>query len=97
MRRSAADEWGHNLTMIGAMRHDGWLTLSTAWKAVNAERFVAWVRRTGPQACGTATLSSSTTLRAHKDRRIKALIARAWRPRALLAAYSHDFNPIEPG
>lgn len=29
-----------------AMRQDRWLTLSTAWQAINAHRFVAWIRRT---------------------------------------------------
>lgn len=53
--------WGNNLTMIGAIRRDRWLTLSTAWKAVNAERFVAWVRQTLAPACAAATSSYSTT------------------------------------
>jgi hypothetical protein len=35
--------WGNNLTMIGAMRGDRWLTLGTAWQTANADRFVRWV------------------------------------------------------
>ena len=37
--------WGDNLTMVGAMRVDGWLTLATGWHAMNAVRFEQWVRR----------------------------------------------------
>ena len=37
--------WGDNLTLVGAMRRDRWLTLSTFWGAMNTARFVAWVRR----------------------------------------------------
>jgi hypothetical protein len=31
--------WGENLTMVGAMRIDGWLTLATGWQAMNTARF----------------------------------------------------------
>ena len=37
--------WGDNLTMVGAMRIDGWLTLATGWSAMTAPRFLAWVQR----------------------------------------------------
>jgi hypothetical protein len=37
--------WGDNLTMLGAIRVDRWLTLRTEWGAATAERFVAWVER----------------------------------------------------
>ena len=37
--------WGDNLTLIGAMRCDRLLVVSTQWDAVNAENFVRWVRR----------------------------------------------------
>ena len=36
--------WGNNLTLIGAIRCDRWLTLSTKWRAVTKVTFVAWVR-----------------------------------------------------
>lgn len=32
--------WGDNLTMIGAMRVDRWLTFGTCWGAINREGFV---------------------------------------------------------
>jgi DDE superfamily endonuclease len=37
--------WGDNLTMIGAIRVDRWLTLATSWGAMDTPRFVAWTRR----------------------------------------------------
>ena len=36
--------WGNNLTLIGAIRADQWLTLNTKWHAVNKVTFVEWVR-----------------------------------------------------
>lgn len=32
--------WGDNLTMIGAIRVDQWVTMGTGWQAANTERFV---------------------------------------------------------
>ena len=37
--------WGNNLTMIGALRCEGWVTMSTMFQAANKQRFVTWVRR----------------------------------------------------
>ena len=37
--------WGKNLTLIGAIRRDGWVTLATQWTAATAGSFVTWVRR----------------------------------------------------
>ena len=88
--------WGNNLTMIGAIRQDRWLTLRTAWKAVNAERFVAWVRQRLAPRLRRGDIVILDNLRAHKDPRVKSsIIARGARLR-YLPAYSHDFNPIEP-
>ena len=36
--------WGNNLTMIGAIRTEGWLTLGTMFKPANRERFLVEVR-----------------------------------------------------
>lgn len=89
--------WGDNLTMIGAMRQDRWLTMSTAWKSVNAERFVAWVSRTLAPRLRRGDIVVLDNLRAHKDRRVEALIAARGAHLRYLPAYSHDLNPIEPG
>lgn len=37
--------WGGNLSMVGAMRIDGWLTLGTYWGSITTTRFTAWVAR----------------------------------------------------
>ena len=37
--------WGNNLTMIGAVRRCGWVTLATLFKSANRERFVDWASR----------------------------------------------------
>ena len=37
--------WGDDLTLVGAMRVDRWLTLSTAWGAMTTPRFIEWVQR----------------------------------------------------
>jgi len=37
-------QWGENLTMIGAIRRRGWMTMSTMFTSSNGERFVNWVR-----------------------------------------------------
>lgn len=36
--------WGDNLTLVGAIRQDGWVLLNTKWRAMNKRAFVAWVR-----------------------------------------------------
>lgn len=37
--------WGDNLTLVGAVRRRGWVTLSTKWRAMTKARFIEWVRR----------------------------------------------------
>src|SRR5262249_28642859 len=36
--------WGKNLTLIGAIRIRGWITLGTMFATANRERFVRWLR-----------------------------------------------------
>jgi hypothetical protein len=47
--------WGRNLTLVGAMRAEGWLTLATSWVPMTTLRFAAWVRRHLLPCCGPAT------------------------------------------
>ena len=64
---------GANLTMIGAIRVESWLTMGTAWQAVNADRFVEWVaHRLVPHLGGGETVVVDN-LRAHKDARVRPL------------------------
>jgi transposase len=87
--------WGTNLTMIGAMRADRWLTLSTGWEAANADRFVTWVeRRLGP-LLRIADIVVLDNLGAHKDARVRLLIEQRGATLQFLPPYSCDLNPIE--
>jgi hypothetical protein len=50
--------WGRTLTLLGAMRHTGWVVLQTMFATANADRFVAWLTRyTCCRNCAAATSS----------------------------------------
>jgi transposase len=87
--------WGVNLTMIGAIRRDGWLALATAWEAANAERFVRWVERRLAPRLRVGDVVLMDNLGAHKDARVRELIERRGARLQYLPPYSYDFNPIE--
>jgi len=87
--------WGDNLTLIGAIRREGWLTLHTKWRAVNTESFVQWVRRSLAPHLRSGDIVVMDNLLAHKSPVVRAIIARRGARVKLLPPYSHDFNPIE--
>jgi transposase len=87
--------WGDNLTMIGAMRWERWLTLSTKWRAVNAEGFVEWVRRGLAPRLRHGDVVVLDNLKAHKAPAVRRLIEQRGATLRYLPPYSHDFNPIE--
>jgi len=89
--------WGDNLTMIGAMRLTGWVTMGTFWRAANRQRFVDWVRRRlAPKLCrGDVVVLDN--LGAHQDPRVGEIIAARGASLRALPPYGHDLNPIEPG
>jgi len=87
--------WGTNLTMVGALRVDGWLTLATGWQAINTSRFVAWVRRRLVPALRRGDIVLLDNLAAHKARPVRDLIEQAGATVRYLPPYSYDFNPIE--
>ena len=89
--------WGRNLTMVGAMRIDGWLTLATGWDAMNAPRFLAWVQRRLAPRLRRGDIVVLDNLGAHKTRGVREAIERAGATVRLLPPYSYDFNPIEAG
>ena len=88
--------WGTNLTMIGAIRADRWLTLSTGWEPANAERFVAWVEHRLVPKLRVGDVVILDNLAAHKDPRVRRLLEQCGATLAFLPPYSYDFNPIEP-
>jgi transposase len=89
--------WGDNLTMIGAIRASGWVTMSTFWHATNRDRFVTWVRRQLSPKLHVGDIVVMDNLAAHKDERVRDLIEDRGATIAYLPPYGHDLNPIEPG
>jgi transposase len=87
--------WGNNLTMIGAIRADRWLTMSTDWQAANAERFVLWVERCLAPKLRVGDIVIMDNLGAHKDGRVRQLIEQSGATLEFLPPYSYDLNPIE--
>lgn len=87
--------WGDNLTMVGAIRADKWVTLATCWGAMNRARFMAWVRRHLVRHLRPGDIVVLDNLAAHKAREVRELIEAAGAQLRFLPPYSHDFNPIE--
>lgn len=89
--------WGDNLSIVGAMRLTGWITLATYWGAINTHRFVAWVRRRLIPRLAPGDIVVMDNLAAHKARAVRDLIEGAGAAVQFLPPYSYDFNPIESG
>jgi transposase len=87
--------WGDNLTMVGAIRVDKWLTLATSWGAMNRPRFIRWVRRHLVPYLRPGDVVVMVNLAAHKAPQVRELIEHAGATLRFLPPYSHDFNPIE--
>jgi transposase len=87
--------WGDNLTMIGAMRLAGWVTLGTCWGAVNTEKFTDWVRRRLAPRLRRGDVVVLDNLPAHKARAVRDLIEARGAAVQFLPPYSHELNPIE--
>jgi len=87
--------WGDNLTMIGAIRCDRWLTMGTGWHAANADRFVTWVARRLVRKLRAGDIVVMDNLGAHKDARVRQVIEQCGATLVFLPPYSYDFNPIE--
>jgi transposase len=89
--------WGTNLTMIGAMRLTGWMTLTTMWGAANRHRFVDWVRRRLAPKLSPGDIVVLDNAQAHKDPRVVSAVEARGACVEFLPPYSPDLNPIEPG
>jgi len=87
--------WGDNLSLVGAMRVDGWLTLGTYWGAVDTARFTTWVAQRLVPKLRRGDIVVLDNLGAHKAPRVRALIEAAGATLHFLPPYSPDFNPIE--
>ncbi len=88
--------WGMSLTMIGAIRLTGWITLGTIWGAANQETFLAWfVRRLLPKLRRGDIVVLDNAM-AHKDPRVRRAARGRGKKVKVLPPYSPDFSPIEP-
>jgi transposase len=87
---------GRNLTMIGALRRDGWLTMGTIWGAANTKTFVDWVRRRLAPKLRPDDIVVMDNLLAHKAALVRILIENRGAQLVFLPPYSPDLNPIEP-
>ena len=87
--------WGKNLTLIGAIDQQGWVTLGTQWTVATADSFVAWVRdRLAPQL-RDGDIVVLDNLRARKGPRVRWIIQSRGARVPFLPPYSCDYNPIE--
>ena len=88
--------WGGNLTMIGAVRLEGWVTLRAQFQSANQDRFGKWVRRYLAPKLRQGDIVIMDNAWAHKRpdavEHVQAVGARI----KFLPPYSPDMNPIEP-
>jgi transposase len=88
--------WGDNLTLVGAIRRDGWVVLNTKWRAMNKIAFIAWVRHRLAPRLSPGDIVVLDNLPAHKAPEVRVWIEARGATIKRLPPYSHDFNPIEP-
>jgi transposase len=88
--------WGTNLTMIGAIRLRGLVTMGTMFKTMNGDRFVGWVSRRLVPNLYRGDVVVMDNARAHHDPRVRPIIERCGARLLYLPPYSPDLNPIEP-
>ncbi len=88
--------WGTNLTMIGAIRQRGWVTMGTIFGSANGDRFVGWIRRRLAPRLQRGDVVILDNAKAHKDPRVREAVEAVGASLLFLSPYSPDFNPIEP-
>lgn len=87
---------GKNLTLLGAIRRQGWVVLSTLWQTANGDRFVDWLTKRLLPKLRRGDVLVMDNLQAHHDARVEPACA-AHGVRVLYQPpHSPDFNPIEP-
>jgi transposase len=87
--------WGTNLTLVGAVRLEGWVTLGTKWNSMRKDDFVAWVRERLAPRLRAGDIVLLDNLPAHKAPAARELIEARGATVKFLPPYSPDFNPIE--
>jgi transposase len=87
--------WGTNLTLIGAVWLEGWVTLDTMWKSLRRADFIDWVRDRLAPRLRPGDIVLLDNLPAHNSPVAHALIEARGATVKFLPPYSPDFNPIE--
>ena len=87
--------WGKNLTLLGAMRRDGWVVLTSTYEKARKERFVCWLKTKLLPKLRRGDIIVMDNLAAHQDPRVLDLCALRGVEVIYLPPYSPDFNPIE--
>ena len=87
--------WGDNLTLVGAIRRTGWVTLGTKWRAMHSPAFLPWVRRALAPRLRLGDIVLLDNLKAHTQPGMRVAIERRGARVRSLPPYSHAFNPIE--
>ncbi len=87
--------WGNNLTLMGAIRATGWVTLGTCWRAMTAATFERWVRTRLAPRLRRGDIVVLDNLKTHKAAAVQRLIEQRGATVRFLPPYSPDFNPIE--
>lgn len=89
--------WGVNLTMLGALRLTGWVTMSTQFQTANGDRFVEWLRTGLMPKLNPGDVIVLDNAKPHHDKRVADVCADHGVRVLYLPPYSPDFNPIESG
>ncbi len=85
--------WGRTLTLLGAMRHTGWVVLTTMFATANADRFVAWLTRHLLPKLRRGDVLVMDNLPAHRDRRVAPVCRRQGVRLLYLPPYSPRSEP----
>jgi transposase len=87
--------WGKNLTLLGAMRRDGWVVLTSTYERATKDRFVWWLKTKLLPKLRRGDIIVMDNLAAHHDARVLGLCTAHGVDVVYLPPYSPDFNPIE--
>jgi transposase len=87
--------WGDNLTLMGAIRCAGWVTIGTCWRAMKTADFDRWVGRQLAPRLRRGDVVLLDNLRAHQSATARQAIEARGATVHFLPPYSYDFNPIE--
>jgi transposase len=87
--------WGKNLNLLGAIRRDGWVVLTTTYEKATKDHFVWWVKTKLLPKLRVGDVLVMDNLAAHHDPRVVEVCAQRGVEVLYLPPYSPDFNPIE--